>query len=92
MSSSSTVSVTTCVCNNPPGTYFATTFYVPPNIIDFSSVFDKFDILNNGAVFGTVIALLCLYALLCVWALVQDRADKNRVSIDLLLIWGFVFI
>lgn len=82
LSTSSTVSDTVCVCSNPPGNNFATTFYVPPNTIDFGTVFQKFNLKDNAAVFATVISLIVLYLLVCVWAIRQDRNDVERVCIS----------
>lgn len=83
MDSSSTITETVCVCTDPPGNSFATTFYVPPNTIDFSTVFSKFDLTDNAAVFSTVICLVVVYLLICVWALRQDKKDIDRVVISL---------
>lgn len=79
MSVESVAQETVCVCDHPPGRHFATTFYVPPNSIDFDSVFDKFDIVSNGAVLGTLVSVLVLYVMAAVWAWRQDRRDKERV-------------
>ncbi|CAC5393778.1 PKD1L2 [Mytilus coruscus] len=85
LSSSSTINETVCECSNPPGNSFATTFYVPPNTIDFGSVFDKFDLKNNAGVFATVISLVLVYLLICVWAYRQDRADHQRWALSYLI-------
>jgi hypothetical protein len=61
LSEQSTINETICDCINPPGNSFATTFYVPPNTIDFGSVFSKFDLTNNAAVFSTVICLIVYF-------------------------------
>ncbi|CAG2251689.1 PKD1L2 [Mytilus edulis] len=84
LSSASTINETVCECSNPPGNSFATTFYVPPNTIDFGSVFEKFDLKNNVAVFATVVSLVLLYILLCVWAFRQDRKDHARWALSYL--------
>ncbi|XP_076075372.1 polycystin-1-like protein 2 isoform X3 [Mytilus galloprovincialis] len=85
LSSSSTINETVCECSNPPGNSFATTFYVPPNTIDFGSVFNKFDLKNNSGVFATVISLILVYFLICVWAYRQDRADHHRWALSYLI-------
>jgi len=72
---------TVCECSNPPGNSFATTFYVPPNTIDFSSVFSKFDLKDNAAVFATVISIIILYLIINIWAYRQDKMDPDRVYI-----------
>ncbi|KAL5018661.1 hypothetical protein ScPMuIL_004383 [Solemya velum] len=76
---------TVCICDNPPGITFATTFYVPPNTIDFSTVFTKFDIIENGAVFGIVVALILLYIILLFWARRKDIQDVRKWSINFLV-------
>ena len=81
LSEQSTINETICDCINPPGNSFATTFYVPPNTIDFGSVFSKFDLTNNAAVFSTVICLIIVYMLIVVWAFRQDKQDHERVNI-----------
>lgn len=84
VSSSSNFSETICVCSNPPGNNFATTFYVPPNTIDFGTVFQKFNLKDNAAVLATIISLIVLYLMICIWAFRQDRKDIERVSISIL--------
>ncbi|CAC5416734.1 PKD1L2 [Mytilus coruscus] len=84
LSIASTINETICECSSPPGNSFATTFYVPPNTIDFGSVFEKFDLKNNAAVFATVVSLVLLYILLCVWAFRQDRKDHTRWALSYL--------
>ncbi|KAL5019308.1 hypothetical protein ScPMuIL_005030 [Solemya velum] len=75
---------TVCICKDPPGMTFATTFFVPPNTIDFSTVFTKFDLLSNGAVFGTVVGLICLYIIILIWAKYKDKKDSEKWSINFL--------
>ncbi|XP_071131885.1 uncharacterized protein [Mytilus edulis] len=84
LSAASTINETVCECSSPPGNSFATTFYVPPNTIDFGSVFEKFDLKNNAAVFATVVSLVLLYMLLCVWAFRQDRKDQTKWALSYL--------
>ena len=71
---------TVCICNNPPGTSFASSFFVAPNTIDFSTVFSKFDI-TNASVYGTLIGLLLLWVLALLWARRKDHQDKLRVGV-----------
>lgn len=61
---------------------FATTFYVPPNTIDFGSVFTKFDI-SNASVYGTVLCMLIFHLILLIWTRRQDKKDIERVSLYL---------
>ena len=58
---------------------FASSFFVAPNTIDFSTVFSKFDI-TNASVYGTLIALLLLWILALVWARRKDNQDRLRVG------------
>ncbi|XP_071131781.1 polycystin-1-like protein 2 [Mytilus edulis] len=80
----STVNETVCLCSNPPGNNFATTFYVPPNTIDFGSVFSKFDI-SNSAVLFTVISIIVLFLLISIWAVRQDKRDPEKWAISYLV-------
>ncbi|KAJ8298359.1 hypothetical protein KUTeg_024890 [Tegillarca granosa] len=73
----SSLNETVCRCKDQKGNVFATTFYVPPNTIDFSTVFSKFD-LSNAAVYGTLLCLFVLYFILLVWARRQDKRDIER--------------
>ncbi|XP_060073681.1 polycystin-1-like protein 2 [Ylistrum balloti] len=70
----STMNETVCRCSDETGNIFATTFFVPPNTIDFSGVWSKFDP-TNAAVYGTLSCLLVCYVLLCVCARRYDRKD-----------------
>ncbi|XP_064637018.1 polycystin-1-like protein 2 [Lineus longissimus] len=65
---------TVCCCNHL--TSFGGDFVVPPNTIDFGSVFSKFKSLHeNAAVFATVVTILCLYVLVLIWARRKDKKD-----------------
>ncbi|XP_069123236.1 polycystin family receptor for egg jelly-like isoform X2 [Argopecten irradians] len=75
--SMSTLNETVCRCPEAPGNTFSTTFYVPPNMIDFSTVWSKFDP-ANASVYGTVIGLLVVYIIACVIANREDRKDYLR--------------
>ncbi|XP_041364036.1 uncharacterized protein LOC121379460 [Gigantopelta aegis] len=79
-----TIAETFCICGpNAPGNSFATSFYVPPNAIDFNLVFTKFDI-SNAAVYGLLIAVGAVYVLWVLWARKQDKKDKERWKIGYL--------
>ncbi|XP_021376367.1 uncharacterized protein LOC110465104 isoform X2 [Mizuhopecten yessoensis] len=73
----STLNETVCRCPEAPGNTFSTTFYVPPNTIDFNTVWSKFDP-ANASVYGTVIGLLVVYVIACVLANREDRKDYMR--------------
>nr|XP_032812147.1 polycystic kidney disease protein 1-like 2 [Petromyzon marinus] len=55
--------------------------FLTPNLIDFTSVFTKFDLETNGAVFATVTVIVFLYIIVLLWAKNQDIQDqeKNKV-------------
>ena len=76
----SNLNETVCRCENPPGPTLASTFYVPPNTIDFHAVWSKFDP-ANAAVYGTIIALLLLYFIVIPWFRRQDKKDIHRVRL-----------
>jgi polycystin 1L2 len=74
-----TYRTTECLCYHL--TTFGSDFYVPPNTIDFGSVFGKFKSLSdNAAVFATVISILGVYVLIALFARFKDKKD--------LLKWG----
>ncbi|XP_071482651.1 polycystin-1-like protein 2 [Diadema antillarum] len=63
---------TECLCNHL--TSFASTFYVPVNTIDFSTVFSK-PLKDNALVFGTVMGFAGVYLLLLIYARRKDKQD-----------------
>ena len=74
---------TVCDCENPgPGKTLTvgSTFYVPPNNIDFRSVFVDTDPLGNASVLGTVIAVFVAFVLFVPWAWRADLKDKYKVK------------
>ena len=83
VSRESTRSETVCKCDNVPGEILTvgTTFYVPPNKIDFIAVFVDTDPLGNAPVLGTVIAIFAAFALFFFWAWREDWKDKYKVNI-----------
>jgi len=71
---------TECLCRHL--TTFGSDFYVPPNTIDFKTVFTKFKKLHeNAAVFSTVIAIFGLYILAAIWARRKDKRDLIKVKL-----------
>ncbi|XP_052071199.1 polycystin family receptor for egg jelly-like [Mytilus californianus] len=56
-------------------TSFAAGFAVPMNTIDLNdSAFTKLD--ENPIIFCTMVSLMCLYMLMCIWARKRDLMDK----------------
>ncbi|CAM9598140.1 unnamed protein product [Lampetra planeri] len=49
-----------------------------PNTIDFSTVFTKFDLVSNGAVFAAVIVIILLYLIMLLWARKADIKDNEK--------------
>jgi hypothetical protein len=73
-----TLKSTECLCTHL--TTFGSDFYVPPNTIDFKTVFTKFKKLHeNAAVFITVIVIFGIYILAAIWARRKDRYDLIKV-------------
>ena len=75
---------TICECDNIHSETLTvgTTFYVPPNKIDFIAVVVDTDALGNAPVLGTIIAVFCVFVLLVFWAWREDWKDKYKVSIS----------
>lgn len=61
---------------------FGASFFVPPNTIDFSSVFDNFGekLVENIHVVVMIALLLILYALLVILMRRMDKKDKVKVG------------
>ncbi|XP_061173586.1 polycystin-1-like protein 2 [Saccostrea echinata] len=70
----STINNTVCRC---PGNTFSTTFVVPPNTINFLTVWGKFDP-KNGAVYGSLIVLVVFYVAALLVLKREDKKDMNR--------------
>lgn len=66
-----------CECFSNKQVTVSNTFFVPPNAIDFSTVFSKFDIINNSTVFSVVVGIFLLFIIILVIALRQDRKDEH---------------
>ena len=62
-------------------TYVGTSFFIPPNTIDFVHVFGHVTSLaDNASVLAVLIAVFLLYLMLAVWARRQDVKDKFTVG------------
>ncbi|XP_013386043.1 polycystic kidney disease protein 1-like 2 [Lingula anatina] len=68
---------TQCLCNHL--TAFGGGMVVPMNTINFAdSAFNKLD--ENPAVFSTMVAITCLYFILCIWARKADKIDEMKAG------------
>ncbi|ESP04004.1 hypothetical protein LOTGIDRAFT_156607 [Lottia gigantea] len=76
---------TTCLCqqdNNQVLT--ASSFFTPPNSIDFSTVFSKFDIQSQAAVLATILIITLVAILAGLWGHWRDSRDKLQWGVTLL--------
>lgn len=70
---------TQCLCTHL--TSFGSDAVVPPNTIDFTNVWAKFNNLGeNAAVFSTIISLIVLYIIMVIWARHMDKKDLIKVA------------
>lgn len=68
---------TQCLCDHL--TSFGGDLVVPPNTIDFSTVFSLENFLEAMPVFGTVGGVLVIYVIVCIWARRADKHDLIKV-------------
>lgn len=68
---------TVCRC---VGDTFSSSFYVPPNVINFLTVWGKFDA-SNASVYGTLIGVFVSYMILVIILRKQDKKDVDRVNV-----------
>ena len=69
---------TQCLCNHM--TSFGSDFVVPPNTINFATVFSAEKFLEALPVFITVALVLLIYGALLIWARRADKTDLLKVS------------
>ena len=74
----STATRTQCLCTHL--TSFGGSFAVPPNTIDFATVFTAEKFLESIPVFTTVIVMIAIWIIICIWARHMDKKDIARVS------------
>ncbi|XP_055955065.1 polycystic kidney disease protein 1-like 2 [Patella vulgata] len=76
---------TACLCQNPTNQEItASSFFVPPNSIDFSTVFSKFDIKSQAAVLAVIIIITLIAILAGIWGHWKDRQDKLQWGVTVL--------
>lgn len=74
-----TPSVTQCLCNHL--TFFGSSFFVMPNLVDVSRTAELFATFsNNPVVVCFVGAIFALYLLVVVWARRKDTQDSAKVN------------
>ena len=71
-------SLTYCKCNHL--TSFGSGFFVMPNSVDFSYVFANAAFADNVTIYMTILITLLIYALLLIWARVQDGKDLQLLG------------
>ncbi|XP_068248147.1 uncharacterized protein [Palaemon carinicauda] len=73
-----------CACNHL--TSFGSDFFVPPNTIDFGSVYNDLGakLKDNFAVLVTICVILALYILVGIWARYKDKQDVKKWGITAL--------
>ena len=54
-----------------------------PPAIDFNKAFANASFLDNPVIYSTVIALICIYVLLAIWARWMDVKDSKKQSTNL---------
>uniref|UniRef100_A0A668V1H7 Polycystic kidney disease 1 like 2a n=1 Tax=Oreochromis aureus TaxID=47969 RepID=A0A668V1H7_OREAU len=75
--------VTQCLCNHL--TFFGSSFFVMPNLVDVSRTAELFaTFTNNPVVVCFVGAIFCAYLLMVVWARRKDMQDSVKVKITVL--------
>ncbi|XP_039867914.1 polycystic kidney disease protein 1-like 2 [Simochromis diagramma] len=75
--------VTQCLCNHL--TFFGSSFFVIPNLVDVSRTAELFaTFTNNPVVVCFVGAIFCAYLLVVVWARRKDMQDSVKVKITVL--------
>ncbi|XP_061669953.1 polycystin-1-like protein 2 isoform X2 [Syngnathoides biaculeatus] len=75
--------LTQCLCNHL--TFFGSSFFVMPNVVDVTRTAELFaTFFNNPVVVCFVGAIFCAYLLVVVWARRKDIQDSAKVKITLL--------
>ncbi|XP_020848314.2 polycystin-1-like protein 2 [Phascolarctos cinereus] len=81
--SQTTLYSTHCLCNHL--TFFGSTFFVMPNIVDVSQTAELFGTFVDNPVIVTTVGCLCvLYVMVAFWARKKDIQDNAKVKITVL--------
>lgn len=80
---------TVCRCT---GNTFSSSFYIPPNVINFLTVWGKFDA-SNASVYGTLIGVFVIYVVAIIFLRREDKKDVQKVylsqTINVYIMWIF---
>ena len=66
---------TTCICPDTPDLVASVSFFVAPNMIDFSTVFSKFDIAGQAAVLSALVVIFTVFVVAAVTSRLKDGQD-----------------
>ncbi|XP_041362675.1 uncharacterized protein LOC121378528 isoform X2 [Gigantopelta aegis] len=75
---------TTCICPNTQEVVASVSFFVPPNIIDFSTVFSRFDVAGQAAVLSTLVVIFVLFVIAALFSRYKDSQDVLQWGVSLL--------
>ncbi|XP_041363560.1 polycystic kidney disease protein 1-like 2 [Gigantopelta aegis] len=75
---------TTCVCPDTKDLVASVSFFVAPNMIDFSTVFSKFDVAGQAAVLSTLIVIFTLFVIAALFSRYKDGQDILQWGVSLL--------
>ncbi|KAH9519474.1 hypothetical protein Btru_002802 [Bulinus truncatus] len=62
-----------CSCKSGTNIISAVSFNLQPNKIHFGTVFSRFDIKDQGIVFGALLSLYLIFVIVCFWARYMDK-------------------
>nr|XP_034336032.1 polycystic kidney disease protein 1-like 2 [Crassostrea gigas] len=71
---------TVCRCT---GNTFSSSFYIPPNVINFLTVWGKFDA-SNASVYGTLIGVFVIYVVAIIFLRREDKKDVQKWKVTFL--------
>ncbi|KAK8728348.1 hypothetical protein OTU49_009244 [Cherax quadricarinatus] len=74
------VTKTMTVCESDHLTSFGAGMFVMPNTIDFNYVFAHMGFADNLTIYVTLIICFSLFALMMIWARINDRKDVQKVG------------
>ncbi|XP_041364035.1 uncharacterized protein LOC121379459 [Gigantopelta aegis] len=75
---------TTCICPSTQEVIVSVSFFVPPNSIDFSTVFSKFDVSGQAAILSTLVLIFTLFVIAALFSRYKDGQDVLQWGVSLL--------